>query len=185
MNGARLVRALRRTTIGRALGGLLAVTAIVGGALVQIGVSVGIVVAPAIVILVTVVVAADQLFSRVRLTGGEDHQRADALAAIDEATIWPPPRVLDLDPFRFGVLRSGIAERSLTSRWSKTSRPVLRRGKWARARHRSAHTSGPQRAKPRGRLKAPDVCASLRQSSAPTQNLTGHDHADKPEPSRV
>jgi hypothetical protein len=47
----------------------------------------------------------------------------------------------------------------------------------ASARHRSAHKSGPRRAKPRGRLKAPDVCASLRQSPAPTDNLTVHRHA--------
>ncbi len=43
--------------------------------------------------------------------------------------------------------------------------------KWARARHRSAHKLSPRRAKPRGRLKAPDVCASLRQSPAPTNKL--------------
>ena len=50
--------------------------------------------------------------------------------------------------------------------------------KWARARHRSAHKLGPRRAKPRGRLKAPDVCASLRQSPAPTDNLTARPDAD-------
>ena len=67
-----------------------------------------------------------------------------------------------------------------TSGWSTTSRPERRREKWARARHRSAHKLGPRRAKLRGRLKAPDVCASLRQSPAPTDNLTRHDNADNP-----
>ena len=67
-----------------------------------------------------------------------------------------------------------------TSGWSKTSRPEPRREKWARARHRSAHKIGPRRAKPRGRLKAPDVCASLRQSPAPTDNLTRHDQRRQP-----
>ena len=42
--------------------------------------------------------------------------------------------------------------------------------RWARARHRGAHHNGPQRAKPRGRPQAPDVCTSLRQSLAPTHN---------------
>ena len=37
------------------------------------------------------------------------------------------------------------------------------------SRHRGAHQTGPRRAKPRGRPQAPDVCASLRQSLAPTQ----------------
>ena len=36
-----------------------------------------------------------------------------------------------------------------------------------RARHRGAHLNGPRRAKPRGRLRSPKVCASLRQSPAP------------------
>ena len=52
--------------------------------------------------------------------------------------------------------------------------------KWARARHRSAHKLGPRRAKPRGRLKAPDVCASLRQSPAPTNNLTARPRRRQP-----
>ena len=67
--------------------------------------------------------------------------------------------------------RSPSKPRSPTSGWSKTNKPAARREKWARARHRSAHKLGPRRAKPRGRLKAPDVCASLRQSPAPTNNL--------------
>ncbi len=41
-----------------------------------------------------------------------------------------------------------------------------------RARHRSARTLGARRAQPRGRPKAPDVCASLRQSPASDHNLT-------------
>jgi hypothetical protein len=46
-----------------------------------------------------------------------------------------------------------------TSEWSKASKRELRREEqWARARHRSAHKLGPRRAKPRGRLRAPDVC---------------------------
>src|SRR4051794_15631767 len=45
--------------------------------------------------------------------------------------------------------------------------------KVARARHRSAHEVGPSNgAKPRGRLKAPDACASLRQSPAPRAQPT-------------
>jgi hypothetical protein len=56
-----------------------------------------------------------------------------------------------------------------TSGWSPTSGPDDHQEKWARARHRSAHKLGPRRAKLRGRLKAPDVCTSLRQSPAPTR----------------
>ena len=40
-------------------------------------------------------------------------------------------------------------------------------------------------AKPRGRLKAPDVYASLRQSPAPTDTLTRDDHTGKPVPTRL
>ena len=54
-----------------------------------------------------------------------------------------------------------------TSDSCKTSKPELQRRKWAPARPRSAHKLGPRRAKLRGRLEAPDVCASLRQSPAP------------------
>ena len=42
--------------------------------------------------------------------------------------------------------------------------------KRVRARHRGAHLKGPRRAKPRGRLPSPRVCASLRQSPAPQRN---------------
>ena len=69
--------------------------------------------------------------------------------------------------------------RSPTSGSCKTSKLEHLREKWARARHRSAHKLGPRRAKLRGRLKAPDVCASLRQSPAPTHNLTSRDNANK------
>ncbi len=42
--------------------------------------------------------------------------------------------------------------------------------KWARARHRSAHRSGPQlRGQSRAADQAPDVCSSLRHSPAPNQ----------------
>ena len=61
-----------------------------------------------------------------------------------------------------------------------TGKPRHRR-KWARARHRSAHKLGPRRAKPRGRLEAPDVYASLRQSPAPTNNLPPPHDADNPD----
>ena len=47
-----------------------------------------------------------------------------------------------------------------TSARSATGTP-RRQGRWARARHRGTHQKGPQRAKPRGRPQAPDVCASL------------------------
>ena len=71
-----------------------------------------------------------------------------------------------------------LAEQAEISYKPTRARPASRssqRRKWARARHRSAHKVGPRRAKLRGRLKAPDVCASLRQSPAPT---------NKPNPSR-
>jgi hypothetical protein len=38
-------------------------------------------------------------------------------------------------------------------------------------RQRGAHQTSPQRAKPRGRPQAPDVCASLRQSLTPTNTI--------------
>jgi len=53
-----------------------------------------------------------------------------------------------------------------TREWSETGR-LPHQEKRARARHRSAHIDRPSKGKPRGRLKAPDVCASLRQSLAP------------------
>jgi hypothetical protein len=65
------------------------------------------------------------------------------------------------------------------SGWCATGRPRHRR-KWARARHRSAHKLGPRRAKRRGRLKAPDICASLRQSLAPVNNIPPPPNPDKP-----
>ena len=43
--------------------------------------------------------------------------------------------------------RSPRRPRRRTSGWSPTSRPELRRERWARARHRSAHEIGPQRGK--------------------------------------
>jgi hypothetical protein len=55
---------------------------------------------------------------------------------------------------------------------------------WARVRHRGAHQIGPRRAKPRGRPQAPDVCASLRQSLAPTRRssaaVPGASSGDQP-----
>ena len=71
---------------------------------------------------------------------------------------------------------SGSSNRSSNSSCSSPSsrcrsRRAAARACWARYA-RSAHQLGPRRAKPRGRLKAPDVCASLRQSPAPTHNLT-------------
>ena len=47
-----------------------------------------------------------------------------------------------------------------------------RRG--VRTRHRGSHLKSPRRAKPRGRPQAPDACASLRQSPAPTANSPTH-----------
>ena len=52
----------------------------------------------------------------------------------------------------------------LTAGWSPTGKQRVR------ARHRGAHLKGPRRAKPRGRPQAPDACASLRQSPAPTEH---------------
>jgi len=76
--------------------------------------------------------------------------------------------------------RSPAKPKRPTSGWSATGRPADRRRKWARARHRSAHEIGPRRAKPRGRLEAPDVCALLRQSPAPTNKLPLHPAAGHP-----
>ena len=75
------------------------------------------------------------------------------------------------DP-RHRALNCPCQAESPTSGWSPTSKLEHRREKWARARHWSAHTSGPRRAKLRGKLKAPDVCTSLRQSPAPTRQPT-------------
>jgi transposase len=54
------------------------------------------------------------------------------------------------------------------------------RWRWARVRQRGAHLTGPQRAKPRGRPQAPDVCASLRQSLTPNQHQPTTAHAPQP-----
>jgi len=71
-------------------------------------------------------------------------------------------------------------EKSRIRSWAACGvhKPDDHQEKGARARHRSAHKSGPRRAKLRGRLKAPDVCASLRQSPAPTNTLTARPDAD-------
>ena len=62
---------------------------------------------------------------------------------------------------------------------SATGRPAGA-AKRARARHRGAHHKGPRRAKPRGRPQAPDVCASLRQSLAPTRTIPQEAPPSKP-----
>ena len=66
-----------------------------------------------------------------------------------------------------------------TAARSATGRPPRPRRR-ARARHRGAHLKGPRRAKPRGRPQAPDVCASLRQSLAPTRTIPQEPPATKP-----
>ena len=55
------------------------------------------------------------------------------------------------------------------------------RSRWARARHRGAHSISPRRAKPRGRPQAPDVCASLRQSLAPINTIPPQHHQPQPD----
>ena len=95
---------------------------------------------------------------QLELTAGAPHARKPA------AGIWSTNRAI-----RTPNAPSPSKPRCPTSGWSPTSKPDGQREKWARARHRSAHKSGPRRGKPRGRLKAPDVCASLRQSPAPTR----------------
>ena len=66
-----------------------------------------------------------------------------------------------------------------TPRPSATAKPPGR-SKRARARHRGAHHKSPRRAKPRGRPQAPDVCASLRQSLAPTRTIPQEATASNP-----
>ena len=66
-----------------------------------------------------------------------------------------------------------------TRRPSATAKPPAR-SRRARARHRGAHHNSPLRAKPRGRPQAPDVCASLRQSLAPTRTIPQEAPTSKP-----
>jgi hypothetical protein len=54
-----------------------------------------------------------------------------------------------------------------------------------RARHRGAHLKCPRRARPRGRPQAPDVCASLRQSLAPTATIPQNGPSGKDAPERT
>jgi hypothetical protein len=68
--------------------------------------------------------------------------------------------------------------RSPTRARCATSTPPKRR-RWARARHWGAHQRSPQRAKPRGRPQAPDVCASLRQPLAPNPTIPHSRRPDK------
>jgi len=91
------------------------------------------------------------------------------------AGIWSTNRAIR-DAERALTLQAEISYKRMVTD-QQAGAPARKR---ARARHRSAHKSGPRRAKLRGRLKAPDVCTSLRQSPAPTNNLTRHDHADNP-----
>ena len=83
------------------------------------------------------------------------------------AGIWSTNRAI-LHAERARALQAEVSYQRMV----KDQLPDGRPRKWARARHRSAHKLGPRRAKLRGRLKAPDVCASQRQSPAPTRKPT-------------